>query len=257
MNVNQILVTGPRRAGDGGGAAAINTIEDLSGKEVFAPRIWRLRRKPPRAQRAIQIAGQAAGGHPRAPAEPGGRRPARDGERRPDPGRRCRRLSRAFWKKVFRNLIVHDSITLHSGGTLAIAVRKNNPHLLAALNTFMGSTGWARPLAIGSTETTSSTRPTRECTSVQGRQRSSRSCAVSEVQQPVQRGLSADGRAGIQESRLNQYARSPVGAIGIMQIMPATGTLLKVGDITELEPNIHAGVKHMRSVRMRTSRTSR
>ena len=51
---------------------------------------------------------------------------------------------------------------------------------------------------------------------------------------------------GYQESRLNQNARSPVGAIGIMQVMPATGKELKVGDITQLEPNIHAGVKYMR-----------
>jgi membrane-bound lytic murein transglycosylase MltF len=54
---------------------------------------------------------------------------------------------------------------------------------------------------------------------------------------------------GYQESELNQNARSPVGAIGIMQIMPATGRLLRVGDITKLEPNIYAGVKYMRDVR--------
>ena len=51
---------------------------------------------------------------------------------------------------------------------------------------------------------------------------------------------------GYQESTLNQNARSPVGAIGVMQVMPATGAELKVGDITQLEPNIHAGVKYMR-----------
>ena len=51
---------------------------------------------------------------------------------------------------------------------------------------------------------------------------------------------------GYQESQLDQNARSPVGAIGIMQLMPATGRSLKVGDITKLEPNIHAGVKYMR-----------
>ena len=54
---------------------------------------------------------------------------------------------------------------------------------------------------------------------------------------------------GYQESELNQNARSPVGAIIIIQIMPATGRLLRVGDITKLEPNIHAGVKYMRDVR--------
>jgi membrane-bound lytic murein transglycosylase MltF len=53
---------------------------------------------------------------------------------------------------------------------------------------------------------------------------------------------------GYQESQLNQNARSHVGAIGIMQIMPATGKTMGVGDITKLEPNIHAGVKFMRSM---------
>jgi len=51
---------------------------------------------------------------------------------------------------------------------------------------------------------------------------------------------------GYQESRLDQNAKSPVGAIGVMQVMPATGKDMNVGDITKLEPNIHAGVKYIR-----------
>ncbi len=31
-----------------------------------------------------------------------------------------------------------------------------------------------------------------------------------------------------------------------MQVMPATGSELKVGDIRQIEPNIHAGVKYIR-----------
>jgi membrane-bound lytic murein transglycosylase MltF len=50
---------------------------------------------------------------------------------------------------------------------------------------------------------------------------------------------------GYQESRLQQDARSHVGAIGVMQIMPATGKELAVGDITVIEPNIHGGAKYM------------
>lgn len=50
---------------------------------------------------------------------------------------------------------------------------------------------------------------------------------------------------GYQESRLRQDARSHVGAIGIMQVMPATGKELKVGDITVAEANVHAGAKYM------------
>jgi membrane-bound lytic murein transglycosylase MltF len=51
---------------------------------------------------------------------------------------------------------------------------------------------------------------------------------------------------GYQESQLNQDAKSQVGAVGVMQLMPATGAEMKVGDISQAEANIHAGVKNMR-----------
>jgi membrane-bound lytic murein transglycosylase MltF len=50
---------------------------------------------------------------------------------------------------------------------------------------------------------------------------------------------------GYQESALRQDAKSHVGAIGVMQIMPATGKDLGVGDIHQIEPNIHGGAKYM------------
>ncbi len=50
---------------------------------------------------------------------------------------------------------------------------------------------------------------------------------------------------GFQESQLNQNARSHVGAIGVMQIMPATGRELNVGSIKITESNIHAGTKYL------------
>jgi membrane-bound lytic murein transglycosylase MltF len=51
---------------------------------------------------------------------------------------------------------------------------------------------------------------------------------------------------GYQESGLNQNAKSSVGAIGVMQLMPATGDQMKVGDVHDVDPNIHAGVKYIR-----------
>jgi membrane-bound lytic murein transglycosylase MltF len=51
---------------------------------------------------------------------------------------------------------------------------------------------------------------------------------------------------GYQESQLDQTRRSGAGAIGVMQLTPATGREMGVGDITELEANIHAGVKYDR-----------
>jgi len=54
---------------------------------------------------------------------------------------------------------------------------------------------------------------------------------------------------GYQESRLSQQARSSVGAIGVMQLMPDTAETLGVGDITQLEPNVHGGIKYLRVLR--------
>ena len=45
---------------------------------------------------------------------------------------------------------------------------------------------------------------------------------------------------GFQESQLDQTAKSHVGAVGVMQVMPATGKELKVGDIKQI------GCQHQR-----------
>ena len=52
---------------------------------------------------------------------------------------------------------------------------------------------------------------------------------------------------GFQESRLDQSVRSPVGAIGVMQLLPSTAKDKNVAipNIDELEPNIEAGAKYM------------
>ena len=53
---------------------------------------------------------------------------------------------------------------------------------------------------------------------------------------------------GYQESGLDQSIRSPVGAIGVMQVMPTTAKdrNVNIPDIHLVEPNIHAGAKYMR-----------
>jgi membrane-bound lytic murein transglycosylase MltF len=39
-----------------------------------------------------------------------------------------------------------------------------------------------------------------------------------------------------------------VGAIGLMQLMPATAASMKVGDISHPDPNVHAGAQYMRQL---------
>ena len=53
---------------------------------------------------------------------------------------------------------------------------------------------------------------------------------------------------GYQESQLNQNLKSDAGAVGVMQILPSTAKDKNVGipNISELDPNIHAGTKYLR-----------
>jgi membrane-bound lytic murein transglycosylase MltF len=51
---------------------------------------------------------------------------------------------------------------------------------------------------------------------------------------------------GYQESQLDHARRSPAGAVGVMQVLPRTGREMRVGDVRQLDPNVHAGTKYLR-----------
>ena len=51
---------------------------------------------------------------------------------------------------------------------------------------------------------------------------------------------------GYQESRLDHSVVSPAGAVGIMQLLPATAADMGVADPTVLEDNVLAGVRYVR-----------
>ena len=155
-----------------------------------------------------------------------------------------------FWKKVFPALVLNEHVALRSGNTLGVAVRKSNPQLRTALNNFMGKYGLGS--AFGNQierRYLIDTRYVRNAASDEERQKF---LNVVQLFRKYSDQYSMDfllmAAQGFQESRLDQSAKSQVGAIGIMQIMPATGREMNVGDITKLEPNIHAGVKYMHRV---------
>jgi membrane-bound lytic murein transglycosylase MltF len=164
-----------------------------------------------------------------------------------------------FWQRVWPAMKLHPTMTLRSGGEIAWAIRKDSPQLKAALNRFLSANArnslnawmiFRRYLL--------NTQYVKSAAADAARKR-----FISLVALFRKYGAQYDmdwmlmAAQGYQESRLDHSARSHVGAIGVMQVMPATGAELGVGDIKQLEPNIHAGVKYVRTVVDRSTRTSR
>jgi membrane-bound lytic murein transglycosylase MltF len=153
-----------------------------------------------------------------------------------------------LWKQVFPKVKVHDDVAVRTGGDIAFAFRKGSPKLKAAIDDFVARHG--KGTTAGNTILTrylKSAKYLKDATS-----ESERKKFVSLVQYFQKYGDKYDvdwllmAAQGYQESQLNQAVRSPVGAIGVMQVMPSTGKELGVGNISEVEANIHAGVKYMR-----------
>jgi membrane-bound lytic murein transglycosylase MltF len=153
-----------------------------------------------------------------------------------------------FWKQVFPKITVHGGVAVRSGGEIAWAIRKGSPQLKAAVDDFV--TRNAQGTAIGNTilqRYLKSAKYVKDAASEAERKK-----FLTLIQYFQKYGDQYDvdwllmAAQGYQESQLDQNAKSHVGAIGVMQIMPATGKDLKVGDIRKVEPNIHGGVKYMR-----------
>jgi membrane-bound lytic murein transglycosylase MltF len=242
-DVDEVVVTGP-------GAPAIASVEDLAGQEVFVRKSSSYYQSLLALNERLKAAGK----------------PPVDIEAAPENLEDDDLLEMAnaglikitvvdnylakFWKNVFTDLTVHDTVTVRTGGTLAVAIRKGSPQLAAGLNAIIDEYGLGT--AFGNT------MEKRYLQSTQFVKNAASEAEIRKFQQLVELfkkysdQYDADyllmAAQGFQESGLDQSVKSKVGAIGVMQVMPSTAKDLDVGDISQLEPNIHAGVKYMRWV---------
>ena len=155
-----------------------------------------------------------------------------------------------FWQKVFTKIKVQKTVAVRTGGNLAVAVRKNNPQLKQAVNNFIKVYG--PESMFGKAMDRRYLQNTKYAVDATSKAERERFQAIVELFKKYGQQYDMDfllmAAQGFQESRLDQNARSQVGAIGVMQIMPETGKELAVGDIHEMEPNINGGVKYMRQL---------
>lgn len=153
-----------------------------------------------------------------------------------------------LWRGLLPKIKVHEQLAVRDDGVSGWAMRQGSEELKRELDAFFRQ----MPRSAGSFEYRVAAiqrrlKQIRNNTARQELARFERAIALFEKYgdrygfDPLM--LAAQG---YQESRLRQEARSKVGAIGVMQVMPATGRELGVGDITVLEPNIHAGTKYLR-----------
>jgi len=152
-----------------------------------------------------------------------------------------------MWAQVLPKLKVRSDLVLRPDAKTGWAIRKGSAKLAAEIDDFFRN--WAIKQGVADYRMSSYMKRVRELKDPTGGADYKRFNETLALFEKYGKRYGFDplmlAAQGYQESQLNQGARSHVGAIGIMQIMPATGAELKVGDITVTEPNIHAGTKYM------------
>jgi membrane-bound lytic murein transglycosylase MltF len=240
-NVSEVVVSGP-------GAPPIATVDDLSGKDVYA-------RKDSSAWASLVDLNaklEAKGLDPVAIREVPGSLEDDDLLEMANAGiiplLVVHDYLAEFWKKIFTNITVHDTVAVRTGATIAVPIRKNSPKLAAELNGFLAKNGLGT--AFGNIIAKRYLENTEFAKSATSEAERKKFLELAQFFKKYSDQYEVDyllmAAQGYQESGLDQSVKSPVGAIGVMQVMPATAKDLQVGDVSETEANIHAGVKYMR-----------
>jgi membrane-bound lytic murein transglycosylase MltF len=155
-----------------------------------------------------------------------------------------------FWAQILPNLKPHPEASVRSEGELAWAFRKNSPELQKALDEFARTHG--KGTLFGNAKFRDYLKNTKYVKNAASKQEMAKLLRTIQFFQRYAAQYDFDwlmlAAQGYQESRLDQNVKSRVGAIGVMQVMPATGKELAVGDIKQIENNIHAGTKYLRTV---------
>ena len=243
-DVNQIFVTGP-------GAPPLRSLDDLAGQTVH------VRRSKSFYDHLLELNERFE--HPRPPRRP---QPPMKIVLLPDelesedvldmvnvgliPIAVSEEWLADIWARHLPNVRVRRDLVLRDATQLGWAMRPQSPQLKAVLDEFVAD---ARAKDLFDIIVAGVDTNTRRMHNAASRNEMKRFEATINLFRKYASRYQFDylmlAAQGYQESRLDQNARSHVGAIGIMQVMPATGAEMKVGDIRRVEPNIHAGTKYL------------
>jgi membrane-bound lytic murein transglycosylase MltF len=239
-NVQEVVVTAP-------GAPPVKSLEDLSGRNVLVNPVTAYYQHLTELNDRLKAQGKPPANLLKAPAT----LLDEDLLEMVHAGVAEATVTRSyladFWTQIYTGLGVATGAPLATGETLAWAVRKDSPQLKAALDEFIAKNG--QGTAFGNEvfrRYLKSLKYVKNNTSPEEMKKFQRTVAFFK-KYGDQYGMDylLLIAQGYQESRLDQSQRNPSGALGIMQVLPSTGAAMKVGDITQEENNIHAGVKFL------------
>ncbi len=157
-----------------------------------------------------------------------------------------------FWTQIFDKVKVHDDIAVREGGEIAWAFRKNSPNLKALVNEFVK--GHKKGSMIGNMLLKRYLKNTKYVKNALQAQEMKKFNTMVALFKKYSGKYDFDylmiAALAYQESGLDHSKRSPVGAVGVMQLLPSTAADPNIGipDIEKLEKNIHAGTKYLRFI---------
>lgn len=240
-NIPEIVVTGPN-------GPTINSVADLSGKEVFV-------RKTSSYYEHLESLNQRFARERKAPVKirlAPEELEAEDILEMVDAGlvgaTVVDRYKGLMWSRIFKHIKINEAAKVNEGGSYAFLMRKNSPRLMAEVNDFVRLN--AQGTVFGNSLVNRYVKNPGFVKNAAGMDERERYGKVVGLFRKYAARYDIDYllmiAQGFQESGLDHHARSHSGAIGIMQLMPATGKAMKVGDISKLENNVHAGAKYIR-----------
>ncbi|KQV14178.1 transglycosylase [Rhizobium sp. Root1203] len=161
------------------------------------------------------------------------------------------RYKAEIWTKVFKDIKVHPDIAVATNGQIAWAIRKDSPQLKAVLDRFAGEHQVGT--AFGNMLRTKFFKNDKMLKKAYSPDDVERFQTLVGIFRKHAGEYSFDYlmliAQGYQESQLNQKRRSPRGAVGVMQLLPATAADKDIGikDIAKSEDrNVEAGAKYLR-----------
>ncbi len=155
-----------------------------------------------------------------------------------------------LWNKVLDSLTLYPSVALRENVSLVWVVRKNSPQFKARVDDFVKKS--REGTAIGNDLYNKYVKNSGRLERLMTQSNQQQFLTLTSTFKKYGGEYSLDwvllAAQGYQESRLDQKVKSPVGAVGIMQVMAfvAVSKQINIPNISTADNNIHAGTKVMR-----------